>query len=84
MVLLAGLTEAGSTLHTTTITPQQIAIFVRFWGMPTLVAELIKKLYPSIKRMIIKSNYSNDYAKFRKYNLRKNKITTISFHLIYA
>lgn len=44
VVLLAELTEAGSTLHTTTLMPQQIAILVRFWGMPTLVAESIKKI----------------------------------------
>ena len=37
------LTEAGFTPHTTTLTPQQIAIIVRFWGTPALVYEMIKK-----------------------------------------
>ena len=42
-VLLNQLTEAGFTPHTTTLTPQQIAIIVRFWGTPALVYEMIKK-----------------------------------------
>ena len=33
-VLLNQLTEAGFTPHPTTLTPQQIAIIVRFWGTP--------------------------------------------------
>lgn len=37
------LTEAGYTPTTTTLTPKQIAIIVRFWGMPTLVADIIEK-----------------------------------------
>ena len=36
-VLLNQLTEAGFTPHTTTLTPQQIAIIVRFWGTPAFI-----------------------------------------------
>ena len=55
-VLLSQLTEAGFTPHTTTLTPQQIAIIVRFWGMPSLVSEMIKKnsylAVPKMKKKI--------------------------------
>ena len=44
-VLLSQLTEAGFTPHTTTLTPQQIAIIVRFWGMPSLVSEMLSLIH---------------------------------------
>ena len=55
-VLLSQLTEAGFTPHTTTLTPQQIAIIVRFWGMPAFASEMIKKnsylAVPKMKKKI--------------------------------
>lgn len=49
-VLLNQLTEAGFTPHTTTLTPQQIAIIVRFWGTPALVYEMIKRIHILLSR----------------------------------
>ncbi|WP_303013618.1 DUF4248 domain-containing protein [uncultured Bacteroides sp.] len=50
------LAEAGFSSRTSTLTPQQIAVIVRFWGMPGLVSEMVERnpylIVPKMKKKI--------------------------------